>query len=103
MVSRKHLCQYDADDNCRIYLADGERVLSNTYGAGIAYPQRRCDGMVLPVKFYSPTYRFYKYPKVDSFDLYRNTVGDLILRDVLRKGAKRSQSAASSSQQTPAW
>lgn len=76
MVGRKHLCQYDADDNCRLFLADGERVLANTYGAGIAYPQRRSDGMILPAKGNNPTYKFYKYPKVDSFDLYRNTVGD---------------------------
>ena len=38
MAGRKHLCQYDADDNCRLYMADGEKVLQNTYGAGIAYP-----------------------------------------------------------------
>lgn len=57
-------------------MADGERVLTNTYGAGIAYPQRRSDGMVLPTKFQQNNAKFYKYPKVDSFDLYRNTVGD---------------------------
>ena len=41
--------------------------------------------MVLPKKELVHDVKFYKYPKVDSFDLYRNTVADSILRQILKK------------------
>ena len=53
---------------------------------GVGYPQRRSDGMQLPKKE-SDDYQitFYKYPKVDSFDLYRNWVGNTVLNRVYPK------------------
>ena len=41
--------------------------------------------MVLPKKENTPEFKFYKYPKVDSFDLYRNYVGEVILKSILPK------------------
>jgi hypothetical protein len=73
------------DDNSRLYLADGRKVLSKTFGSGIAYPQRRSDGMLLPKKELKFDITFYKYPRVDSFDLYRNYVGDTILKGLVPK------------------
>lgn len=58
-------------------LADGY-VLSKCFGAGIAYPVRTKDGMTacdpkLP------------NPRADSFSLYMNYVGDMILKGLLPK------------------
>ena len=85
MIDHKTISQYDVDDASRLYLADGSKVLSKTFGAGIAYPQRRSDGMLLPKKDLKFDVTFYKYPRVDSFDLYRNYVGDTILKGLLPK------------------
>jgi hypothetical protein len=38
---------------------------------------------------------FYKYPRVDSFDLYRNYVGDVILKSL--NSNKKQESGYSSS------
>ena len=38
MIDHKTISQYDVDDASRLYLADGSKVLSKTFGAGIAYP-----------------------------------------------------------------
>ena len=73
------------DGECRIYMADGRHVLKKVLGAGIAYPLRRSDGMQLPKKDLIHKVTFYKYPRVDSFDLYRNFVGDHILKNLLPK------------------
>jgi hypothetical protein len=85
MIDHKTISQYDVDDYSRLYLADGHKVLAKTFGAGIAYPQRRSDGMMLPKKDLKFDVTFYKYPRVDSFDLYRNYVGDTILKNILPK------------------
>ena len=85
MVDRKTICQYDVDNASRLYTADGRKVLAKTFGAGIAYPQRRSDGMMLPKKDLKFDITFYKYPRVDSFDLYRNYVGSTILDNILPK------------------
>ena len=85
MVDRKTVCQYDVDDCSRLYTADGRKVLAKTFGSGIAYPQRRSDGMMLPKKDLKFDVTFYKYPRVDSFDLYRNYVGNTILDNILPK------------------
>lgn len=66
-------------------MADGRHVLKKVLGAGIAYPLRRSDGMQLPKKDLIHKVTFYKYPRVDSFDLYRNFVGDHILKNLLPK------------------
>ena len=85
MIDRKTVCQYDVDDSSRLYTADGRKVLAKTFGSGIAYPQRRSDGMMLPKKDLKFDITFYKYPRVDSFDLYRNYVGSIILDNILPK------------------
>lgn len=85
MIDRKTVCQYDVDDKSRLYTADGRKVLAKTFGSGIAYPQRRSDGMMLPKKDLKFDVTFYKYPRVDSFDLYRNYVGSIILDNLLPK------------------
>lgn len=85
MIDRKTVCQYDVDDKSRLYTADGRKVLAKTFGSGIAYPQRRSDGMMLPKKDLKFDITFYKYPRVDSFDLYRNYVGSIILDNLLPK------------------
>ena len=41
--------------------------------------------MLLPKKDLNFDVTFYKYPRVDSFDLYRNYVGDTILKHLLPK------------------
>ena len=84
-MEHKTISQYDVDDNARLYMADGRKVLAKTFGAGIAYPQRRSDGMMLPKKDLRFDVTFYKYPRVDSFDLYRNYVGDTILKNIIPK------------------
>ena len=86
MFENTTLTQYDVDDLCRIYHADGQRTFSRMYGVGVGYPQRRSDGMSLTQKE-SEDYQvwFYKYPKVDSFDLYRNWVGSTVLNRVYPK------------------
>ena len=80
------MAQYDVDDLSRVYHADGRRTFSRVYGMGVGFPQRRSDGMQLPKKE-SDDYQitFYKYPKVDSFDLYRNWVGNTVLNRVYPK------------------
>ena len=82
MQEKVSVGQYDVDSDCRLYVADGQRVLSKVFGTGIAYPQRRCDGIVLPKRDLVHKVTFYKYPKVDSFDLYRNYVGGQIVRNL---------------------
>ena len=82
MVDRVTMSAYDVDADCRLYTADGKTVLSKVFGAGMAYPQRRSDGMQLPVKDLRFDITFYKYPRVDSFDLYRNYAAVLILKKV---------------------
>lgn len=66
-------------------MADGRNVLKKVLGAGIAYPMRRSDGMQLPKKDLIHKVTFYKYPRVDSFDLYRNFVGNHILNSLIPK------------------
>ena len=82
MVDRVTLSQYDVDDDCRLYTADGKHVLARVFGAGIAYPQRRSDGMLLRKKDLRFDVTFYKFPRVDSFDLYRNFVAEVILKNI---------------------
>ena len=41
--------------------------------------------MMLPKKDLRFDVTFYKYPRVDSFDLYRNYVADTILKNLLPK------------------
>ena len=41
--------------------------------------------MQLPKKDLVHNVTFYKYPKVDSFDLYRNSVGDHVLKNLIPK------------------
>jgi len=41
--------------------------------------------MLLPKKDLKFPNWFYKYPRADSFDLYRNSVGDAVLRNLLPK------------------
>ena len=65
----------------RLYTASGKHLINNIYGVGIGYPQRRSDGMML--KSSDSHLKFYKYPKVDSFDLYKGHLGDVFLRKVL--------------------
>ena len=85
MVNKTTVTQYDVDERCRLYTADGKNVLPKVLGTGIAYPQRRSDGMLLPKKDLKFPNWFYKYPRADSFDLYRNSVGDTILRNLVPK------------------
>jgi hypothetical protein len=80
------LAQYDVDDFSRLYLANGNQLLAKVFGLGIGYPQRRGDGMVFSKKQTSDfNFTFYRYPKVDSFDLYRNYVAGVILGKLLPK------------------
>ena len=58
-------------------LADGQ-VLSKCFAGGIAYPVRTKDGMVVN----DPKNN---NPRADSFSLYMNFVGDMILKGVLPK------------------
>lgn len=86
MDGKTTLAQYDVDDFCRVYTADGLRTFSKLYGMGVGYPQRRSDGMQLPKRQSDDyQYTFYKYPRVDSFDLYRNYVGTAILNRIYPK------------------
>ena len=48
--------------------------------------------MLLPKGENKPEVKFYKYPKVDSFDLYRNYVGEVILKSIIPKNKKISLS-----------
>lgn len=83
MEGKTTLCQYDVDSNCKVYLADGNKQFSNMFGGGIGFPQRRSDGMVLPKKDIRHQVTFYKYPKVDSFDMYRTNVGNSIGKNIV--------------------
>ena len=47
MADRTHITQYDVDEQCRLYTADGKNFLPRVFGAGIAFPQRKSDGMAL--------------------------------------------------------
>ena len=81
MTDNKTVIQYDVDDFSRIYLANGTQIFSKIFGLGIGYPQRRSDGMIFSKKLSNDfNFTFYRYPKVDSFDLYRNYVGGVILK-----------------------
>ena len=73
------------NDQCQLYTHKGNEVIQRIFGSGIAYPQRRSDGMILKKKELVFDVKFYKYPKVDSFDLYRNSVADTILRNLIPK------------------
>jgi hypothetical protein len=48
------------------------------FGCGIAYPVRTKDGMVVS----NPNMQ---NPRADSFSLYMNFVGDMILKNLLPK------------------
>lgn len=58
-------------------LADGH-VLSKCFACGIAYPIRTKDGRIVKDPNLSN-------PRADSFSLYMNYVGDMILRNILPK------------------
>lgn len=58
--------------------------------------------MVLAAKYQENNQKFYKYPKVDSFDLYRNTVGDQILKEVLKKPSEQKNNTINTSS-VPVW
>lgn len=88
MSGKSQLAQYDVDSSCRIYMADGARTTQRMFGAGIAYPQRRSDGIILPKKEIKHEITFYKYPKVDSFDLYRTNVGYSVCRGIVNSMKK---------------
>ena len=97
MEGQTTMCQYDVDGQCRVYLADGTRQFSNMYGAGIGYPQRRSDGIVLPKSQIKHHITFYKYPKVDSFDMYRSNVGTSISRNIWEEQEKIKKEKTQSS------
>ena len=69
--------QFDVDNQCRIKLDDGS-VLTKCYACGVGFPVRTKDG-VAGVKG-EPT-----NPRADSFSLYMNTVGEMLLKNVLPK------------------
>jgi len=80
MDGNTQLCQFDVDKNSKVYLSDGNRQFSNLFGAGIGYPQRRPDGILLPQKEVRHDVTYYKHPKVDGFDLYRTYVGNTLCK-----------------------
>ncbi len=67
-------------------LADGQ-LLAKVFGCGIAYPVRTKDGMAVSNPNMSN-------PRADSFSLYMNFVGGMILKSLLPKvrvGVKKDQ------------
>jgi hypothetical protein len=58
-------------------LNDGQ-LLGKVFGCGIAYPVRTKDGMVVS----NPNMQ---NPRADSFSLYMNFVGDMLLKSLLPK------------------
>ena len=91
MHEQTTLAQYDVNSDCKLYLADGNYLIDRMYGTGIGYPQRRSDGIILPKKQNTFDVTFYKYPKVDSFDMYRTNVGSSISKNILDQLEKKNQ------------
>ena len=69
--------QFDIDGNNRIMLADGN-VLNKVFGLGVGFPIRTKDGGAGDP---DPA----KNPRADSFSLYMNTVGEVLLKNLLPK------------------
>ena len=69
--------QFDVDGKCRIMLADGH-VLQKCFAFGVGFPVRTKDGGKGNL---DPSLN----PRADSFSLYMNTVGEMLLKSVLPK------------------
>ena len=82
MQATTTMCQYDVTTKSKLYLASGSKILNRVYGTGIGYPVRRSDGIILKESEKKQSVTFYKYPKVDSFDLYRTNVGMNISKSI---------------------
>lgn len=59
-------------------LEGATQVLSKVFACGVGYPVRTKDGSGVEVNFL-------KNPRADSFSLYINIVGDMILKNLLPK------------------
>ena len=59
-------------------MLDGNQVLTKVFACGIGYPVRTKDGAGIEL---NP----FKNPRADSFSLYMNVVGDLLLKSLLPK------------------
>ena len=69
--------QFDVDGKCRIMLADGN-VLQKCFAFGVGFPVRTKDG---GQGHKDPA----QNPRADSFSLYMNTVGEMLLKSLLPK------------------
>lgn len=69
--------QFDVDSKCRIVLADGS-VLTKCFACGVGFPVRTKDGL-------AGTKGEATNPRADSFSLYMNTVGEILLKSIIPK------------------
>jgi hypothetical protein len=58
-------------------MLEGNKALTKVLGCGVGYPVRTKDGAVEINPF--------KTPRADSFSLYMNVVGDILLKNILPK------------------
>ncbi len=58
-------------------MLQNNQVLNKVFACGVGYPVRTKDGVVELNPF--------KNPRADSFSLYMNVVGDIILKNILPK------------------
>ena len=77
LIQKRKGTQFDIDGNNRIMLADGY-VLNKVFGCGVGFPVRTKDGGAGDL---DPA----KNPRADSFSLYMNTVGEVLLKNLLPK------------------
>jgi hypothetical protein len=59
-------------------MLSGNQVLTKVFACGVGFPVRTKDGVCSPKDSL-------KNPRADSFSLYMNAVGDLILKNLLPK------------------
>ena len=59
-------------------MIENNQVLTKVFGCGVGYPVRTKDGLGIEL---NP----FKNPRADSFSLYMNVDGDLLLKSLLPK------------------